>query len=212
MKKICWFDIECYLNQELLQLMKDNNIIPMVDDALTFNIWNEFKQPQTLRYYTFYVDNITPYFDEPFSIKKPLTEFEVKQMVRNFPDIVLGDTNPDKIKTLVNCGCNNVLYTAYGQYWPCASKIVGCNIHIPFTNQLVTVQLLRKEFSNKVNAVWVFVDQNIKTLEEIFTFAKLRNMDVYMTHGDSLKNPAPFVLEKMKVLCALLNKLGLNKN
>jgi len=224
---ICWFPESFYLNNTYKNYLVDNNICPLLDSKYSQAIWEQEGKPETLREVNYNIaENIQPYKDEPFSvIDGEDSEEWVKQTVVKYPGITMGESSTEDIQRLVECGCKNITFTAYGWH---LIRLFGVNIRMPFTSQLKTWEYLDREyttyeldeytdtnntkistgvFRTKLNFVWIMLDQD-RYWEKLVTWAISHNKTIGLVAPDKHKNNPEWIYKQLQKFVEVLTGHG----
>lgn len=234
---ICWFPESFYLNNTYKNYLVDNNICPLLDSRYSQAIWEQEGKPETLREVNYNIENTQSYKDEPFSvIDGEDSEEWVKQTVAKYPNVTMGESSTEDIQRLIECGCKNITFTAYGWHLfrLTLPKWLGgyaFNIRMPFTSQLLTWKYLEKKYNvrkdlppyqlrgetfqeavkrvwyaNKFKFVWIMLDQD-KYWEKLVTWALAHNKTIGLVAPDKHKNNPEWVYKQLQKFVEVLTDL-----
>ena len=146
---ICWLPTISYnlleeYGMKTVHLLLENKIAPLLDSSYSKAIWEDLGKPDTLRYITYGEETKqTLYWDEPISSEEIGVLNEKGFTLING---TIGETSTETIQQLIDAGCKNITYTAYGWH---LFRIAEVNIRMPFTSQLNTWKKLERLYGKR---------------------------------------------------------------
>ena len=178
-KAIIWTR-HAYTDERIRQLLVDNNICPVLDIDDAVDIWVGLGHPYTLKEIWYKpLLPINNYKDEPFSVEQKSDEW-IKEQVRLYPNIVMGESSTEHIERLVKCGVKNITFTSYGWH---LFRIFGYNIRMPFSTQINTWEYLMAKYPDKFYLVWIMLDQ-VRHFPKLIKWAKTNGMTIGLVAPD----------------------------
>ena len=217
-KLICWLPTVSYnpleeYGMKTVHLLIENKIVPLLDSSYSQGIWKDLGKPDTLRYITYgTLTNLQPYIDEPITNKMWRTRDDI---ILGCPkNMIVGETSTETIQQLVDAGCKNITYTAYGWH---LFRIAGVNIRMPFTSQLNTWKYLENKYNwqvlysdkskqyfsailpkeeHKFTFTWIMLDQQ-RHWRKLITWATQHNKTIGIVAPDSKQQDVEWIYKQL---------------